>query len=180
MDNSKLTNFLNVQIETDRLKLFPISLNYTQDIFTQLTPKVVKYMTLEVHPNLESVENYINERVRRLTSKEGLVMIVIHKNTNEFLGICALHNTNSRKPEIGLWIKSSASGHGFGREAVKGLIKWATENLDFDYLDYPVDGNNSASINLIEKLGGEISNEVEKVTTSDGRKLDIIHYRFYI
>lgn len=79
---------------------------------------------------------------------------------------------------MGIWLKEEAHGQGYGFEALSLLKKWANENLSFDYLQYPVEKNNSASRALAEKLGGEVKTEYIKQSES-GQILNEVEYRFY-
>ena len=37
---------------------------------------------------------------------------------------------------MGVWLKKSVHGHGFGKEAMTAIKKWADDNLDYDYILY--------------------------------------------
>ena len=58
--------------------------------------------------------------------------------------------------ETGIWIKESAQGRGFGREAVAAVIKWASETFQPSGFLYPVVDENVPSRRLAEALRGEI------------------------
>ena len=94
----------------------------------------------------------------------------------EFLGCVGLHRPHTRFPELGIWLKKSAQGMGYGSEAIRALKDWADRNLDYVYLVYPVDRNNSASRRIPESLGGKPVASYEKMSMG-GNRLDIIVYR---
>ena len=104
--------------------------------------------------------------------------MVLNKDSLEFLGYIALHKLNTKTPEMGIWLKESAHNNGYGFEALSLLKKWANKNLLFDYLKYPVEKNNLASIALAKKLGGKIGDEYIKKSES-GKLLDEFEYRIY-
>jgi len=58
--------------------------------------------------------------------------------------------------ETGVWIKESAQGRGYGREAVAAVIKWASEKFRPSGFLYPVVDENTPSRRLAETLGGKI------------------------
>jgi len=55
------------------------------------------------------------------------------------------------------------------------LKAWADQNLEYDYIKYPVDKRNIASRKIPEALGGAIAGEKAK-TSRSGRKLLTLEY----
>jgi len=107
----------------------------------------------------------------------NLQFAILSKSTGEFLGCCGLHGEGKvRTPELGIWIKKSAHGSGYGREAVHLLVNWSWNNIDLDYFTYPVDRKNVASSKIPESLGGEVV-EALKVETPTGKILDEVVYK---
>lgn len=107
-----------------------------------------------------------------------LNMVILDAGSSEFYGCASLHNADTRTPEFGLWVKKYAHGNGYGREAIRGLIAWADENLVYDWLVYPVDRRNTPSRKIPENLGGIIAGTYE-TRSSDGAWLDIVEYRIF-
>jgi len=64
--------------------------------------------------------------------------------------------TDSISPELGLWLKESSHGQGFGREVVAALIEWGHGTLGKQGFIYPVAVQNAASRRIAESLRGEI------------------------
>jgi RimJ/RimL family protein N-acetyltransferase len=100
------------------------------------------------------------------------------KETGEYLGGGGVHAIQPETAELGIWIKKSAHGNAYGREAVTALARWAFESLSVRYLIYPVDRRNLASRKIPESLGARIEAEYPKVNAS-GNVLDIVEYRVY-
>jgi RimJ/RimL family protein N-acetyltransferase len=112
--------------------------------------------------------------------KEGtnLQLVIKHKDTKEYLGNVGLHHLDQKNPELGIWIKKEAHGCAYGLEAITGVIEWAKQNLDFNYLKYPVDRHNIPSRKIPERNNGVIRREyLEKNTV--GKELDIVEYWIY-
>ena len=102
---------------------------------------------------------------------------ILSKKKGEFLGCCGLHGEGKiRTPELSIWLKKSAHGSGYGREAIQTLMNWSRNNIDFDYFIYPVDRKNIASSKIPESLGGEIMAEL-KVETPNGKILEEVVYK---
>ena len=108
----------------------------------------------------------------------NLQMVVLNKETGDFLGCAGLHKIDEKTPELGIWIKKSAHGHGYGKEAMHALKSWADQNLNYDYILYPVDTRNVVSRRIPESLGGKITREYSLVSET-GRKLHMVEYRIY-
>jgi RimJ/RimL family protein N-acetyltransferase len=79
-------------------------------------------------------------------------------------------------PEAGIWIKLSAHGHGFGFEAVEGLITWASQTLGVHEIRYPVMIENLPSRRIPERLGGTIVRQFGKANAA-GVMRDLVEYR---
>ncbi|NJR74492.1 MAG: GNAT family N-acetyltransferase, partial [Scytonema sp. CRU_2_7] len=92
------------------------------------------------------------------------------------LGCAGIHELYSKNPVLGIWLKKSAHGQGYGLETIAALKNWADENLDYEYLIYDVDKANIPSRRIAEKLGGQIVREYHKTNLS-ARVLHILEYR---
>ncbi len=103
---------------------------------------------------------------------------MVNKADGSFLGCAGLHHPNTKTPELGIWLKKSAHGQGFGKEAMTALKKWADANVTYDYILYPVDEKNTASRRIAESLGGKIAREYDEINMS-GAKHHLVEYRIY-
>jgi RimJ/RimL family protein N-acetyltransferase len=70
--------------------------------------------------------------------------------------MASLEDVDSVAPELGLWLKESAHGQGFGREVVAALVQWGHATLGKGSFIYPVAIQNIASRRIAENLHGEI------------------------
>jgi RimJ/RimL family protein N-acetyltransferase len=114
------------------------------------------------------------------TNQRGsnLQAVVLDKDDGSFLGCAGIHNIDTGTPEFGIWIKKSAHGNSYGKEAIIALKKWADENLDYEYLLYPVTEENYASRRIPEFLGGIVVREYDE-TNMSGNLQHILEYRIY-
>ena len=62
---------------------------------------------------------------------------------------------------------------GLGLEAVAAVCNWVADEVECDYIRYPVDRANGSSRNIPESLGAEIEDEYDRVTPA-GRILNIV------
>jgi ribosomal-protein-alanine N-acetyltransferase len=171
-------NLLDTVVETARLRLVPISYKYSEIIFFEFTERVTKYLIPKPTGDIVDTENFISESLDNLAKGTDLQLVVLEKKTGEFLGCAGLHHLDTSSPEPGIWLKKSAQGMGYGFETVAALKKWADENLQYEYLYYPVEVANIASRRIPEKLGGKLVREFKKENTR-GEMRDMVEYRIY-
>lgn len=153
----------------------PVEPKHANDIFREFTPQVAAYMARKVYENKDEVMSFIASAHRQRQTGESLRTIITKKDTGEFIGGTGIVRLNTRTPELGVWIKTSAHGNEYGREAVTALKAWADEHIDYDHLIFPVDKRNVASRKIAESLGGVIKKEYTKKNPA-GETLDEVEY----
>lgn len=168
-------DLLKLEISTSRLFLQTISLKYQEDIFREFNQEITTYMYTNPPKHISETEDFINDSLLEIKKGENLVLVILKKNSFKFLGCTGIQEINSNEPELGIWLKKSAHGKGYGLETIIGLKTWAEENLDFQYLVYCADKANIPSRRIPEKLGGKIIREYKKTNLS-GRVLNILEY----
>ena len=173
-----IKNLLYQRIETQRTLLIPISMDYAEAIFTEFTPAVAALMYPRSPKNISETEEFISKSLEGLKEGRNFQLVVISKDFQEFFGCAGLHNIDTRTPEMGIWIKISAHGKRYGREAMIAIKHWADDNLDYDYILYPVADNNLASRKIPEALGGRIEREYETQGLG-GNKYHCLEYRIF-
>ena len=168
-----------VEIATERILLLPISDNYAGEIFQNFTTEVTRYMFPQPPGRIKETLEFISTSREGMRRGENLQFVIVDKKSGEFLGCCGLHgHGNPAMPELGIWLKVTAHGNGYGKEAIIALVQWADHYLKYDYLTYPVDRDNIPSRKIPESLGGEIFEEA-LCPRQDGEFLDILIYRIY-
>lgn len=173
-------NLLEIEIITNRLLLKSIAMQYKTEIFKEFTSEIATYMTPRPAIDIFETESFINESLTGLIEASNLQLVIIKKDTHEFLGCTGIHNINAKAPdlhpELGIWLKKSAHGNRYGIETIRALKQWAEENLDCNYLIYPVDRDNYPSRRIPERLGGVIVKEYDKQSLS-GNTLHLLEYK---
>lgn len=167
---------LSVEIVTNRLLLKPVSMIYKEDIFREFTEEITTYMYPQPPKEVSDTESFINDSLFEIKKEQSLVLVILKRNTQEFLGCVGIHNINRRNPELGIWLKKSVHGNGYGLETINALKKWADGNLDYEVLVYPVERENIRSRRIPERLGGTIFREFDKINLS-GKVLHILEFR---
>ncbi|MBD2357165.1 GNAT family N-acetyltransferase [Tolypothrix sp. FACHB-123] len=167
-----------MQIESKRLILVPISPAYREIIFQEFTPEITEYTYAVSSADIAQTDQFINQSMKELEKGTNLVLVILLKETKEFIGCIGLHDINTNTPELGIWTKKYAHGNYYGREAISILKAWAEQNLNYEYLRYPVDKRNIPSQKIPESLGGIIAAEYDKINLG-GKLLHTVEYRLY-
>ena len=167
-------NLKSVSIKTAGIKLVLLDMSFKEDIFREFTADIIKYLSVQNPPkHVTDTENFIINFQSQYKKGEATVFAITTLE-GEFLGCTGIHKLKTATPMVGLWVKESAQGNGHGKAALLGLMDWARKNIEYEYITYDVDINNTSSIRLIESLVGtkryESKEELEK-------KLDLVQYR---
>lgn len=171
-------NYIDIIIKSKRLKLVPIALKHAEDIFTNFTQEVTKYMYPKPADDVFETKAFIEGSLERMKKNNNVQLVIQNKDKGEFIGCVGLHSTDCNTPEFGIWTKKSSHGNGYGREAIQALFNWACENIKFDYILYPVDKRNIPSRNIPKSLGGKVAREFKSINQS-GFELDELEYHIY-
>lgn len=165
-----------MEIETKNLILVEMNLDYVEDIFREFTEEITVYMNPGPPQKIEDTISFVTKSIQNNKQKIDLNVFILSKKKREFLGNAGLCEINTPTPVLGIWIKKSAHGHGYGLEAIKGLKEWAERNLSYDYLRYPVMPDNYPSRRIPESLGGQVGSEYDKINLK-GQKVHLLEYR---
>ncbi len=168
-------NLLQIEIITNRLVLKAIDMQYKTEIFREFTAEITTYMYPRAANDISDTESFIQDSLAGLRAGYNLQLVILKKETKEFLGCTGIHRMNTKMPEFGIWLKKSAQGNYYGFETIAALKQWGEENLDCQGFIYPVDRDNYPSRRIPERLGGEIVKEYDKVNLS-GNILHVVEY----
>lgn len=163
----------SVTIDTPRLRLRPLSAADTHAIFEHFTPAVARYMVPRAPDGIGDTEAFVSLALDTLYRGIDLHLAITLLSDASFLGLCSLHGRGD--PEIGVWLKEPAHGMAYGREAIRGLVSWARDQVEFDRLIYPVDRRNVPSRKIAESLGGSVIGARREMSQS-GSELDELVY----
>jgi len=149
-----------IVICSPRLQLIQFQMTDAQEVFGCITPAIAKFMPWEP----PSWSEYLGRCEKRAQAPEPnkFSFVIRRLDNKECLGMASFEGADSVSPEIGLWLKESAHGKGFGREVVAALVEWGHATLGKDSFLYPVAVQNTASRRIAEYLHGEIIGNLKK------------------
>ncbi|MBU1682460.1 GNAT family N-acetyltransferase [Patescibacteria group bacterium] len=168
----------NITIETKNLYLKGITLEYKDDIFREFTTEITTHMFPKPAEKIEETIEFFETSIKENEEGSNCQIVVLDKKGKDFLGCAGIHHIDRKTPELGIWIKKTAHGNSYGKEAMIALKEWADKNLDYEYLLYPVVDENYPSRRIPEFLGGKIAREYDEVNMS-GKKQHILEYRIH-
>jgi RimJ/RimL family protein N-acetyltransferase len=150
-------------ITTSRLYIEPINKVYMQEIFSEKNnPEVNQYLAQKSATSIEQLENWIDATIIRNNQKDIIQLQVSKKDTAEFVGMSVIRNPQTTEVELGLWLKQSVRGKGYGKELIWVLIGWIDENLDYESIIYETFADNIGSVKIIESLWGKYYSSEQK------------------
>lgn len=173
-----MLSLLSTIIESDRLKLIPVSEEFAQDIFKEFTDEVTTYMFPKTPQKIAETLEFVRLAREKMAKGAALNMSIFNKDSGEFLGGVGAHKLDTKTPILGIWIKKDAHGNKYGREAVTAIKNWVDQNVKYKYIVYPADKRNIPSRKIAESLGGVIEDEYKKPNQA-GKILDEVEYRIY-
>ena len=158
-----------IVIHSPRLQLSHFQMIDAQDVFRCITPAIAKFMPWEP----PSWSEYVTRCEKRVQAPEAntFSFVIRRLDNRECLGMASLEDADSVSPELGLWLKESTHGQGFGREVVAALIEWGYATLGKESFLYPVAVQNIASRRIAEKLNGQV------IASRNNPKYDSVVYR---
>jgi [ribosomal protein S5]-alanine N-acetyltransferase len=174
----QMDDLTNLQLTSQRLVLLPISLVYAGVIFQEFTADITRYLMPKVATHISETTAFIRSAMSNHPQGKDLTLVILKSPTREFLGLCGVTNLDTPTPELGIWLKKSAHGHQFGREAIHLLKGWIDRTCSYDCLIYPVDRRNIASRKIAESLGGQVYREYQQTNLS-GDTLEVMEYRIW-
>jgi RimJ/RimL family protein N-acetyltransferase len=171
-------SYVDLIIESERLRLAAASELFAEDVYREFTAEVTQYMRPKPLADIEEAIGFVRQARAKAELGAQFDAAITLKETDEFLGIGGMRDADTDTPELDIWIKKGAHGNRYGLEAVGAVVTWAFENLEVRYLKYVVDRRNGASRRIAEAFGGLVEAEYPWASDS-GFELDLLEYRIY-
>ena len=131
----------------------------------------------DAHQTIEETRDFIAHRSADWILRENMATGVFLREDGSFLGGLGLHirNWDIGYFEIGYWLRASAEGHGYMREAVSLLVEFTARDLLASRLEIRCDARNARSAAVAESLGfkreGHLRNQMR---ATDGEIRDTL------
>ena len=161
-------------LKTERLMIQPYSNSYLEQYFKEFTDEIVKYQYPDSFCDMNKADEVMSKFVADMEQGKMLELVIL-THDGEFLGSMEAFDITGKTPELGLWLKNSAQGKGYGHEALKCLVDYLNSTDKYEYYLYGVDQRNEPSVHLVEKFHFEKCG-YEEVTTQSGKTLHLLIY----
>jgi ribosomal-protein-alanine N-acetyltransferase len=146
----------NWLIETERLRLRPVTVNDTELMLAIWNdPAFIRNVSDRGIRTIEQAREAIEGGAQKLFEDHGYGPYCMSlKSDGKMIGICGIFKReNLDDPDIGFGVLPDYCGKGYAGEAAAAVVDYARGELGIGVLTAIVSPTNAPSIGLIEKLG---------------------------
>ena len=106
-------------------------------------------------PTVEESETRIRQAIAKWITREDLLLHLYLKENGTWIGSSGLHRVDwdSRKFEIGYWVRTRYAGRGYVTEAVNGITAFAFAHLRANRVEIRCDALNARSAAVARRCG---------------------------
>lgn len=143
-------------LQTERLSLRPMHPIDAEDMFDYAKrPEVTKYLLWREHEDIGYTRDYLNYISNRYALGNFYDWAVIEHESRKMIGTCGFTkiDTANNSAEIGYVLNPDFHRKGFGKEAVKRILKFGFEELGFNRIEARFMQGNEASLALMKSVG---------------------------
>ena len=145
----------NIILETPRLLLRKVIID-DAPFFYELNsnPLVVQYTGDVAFKDLEDAKNIVHFLQRQYEENGYARLTVIEKNKGTTIGWCGLkYHNDAQDTDIGYRFMQQYWGKGYATEAAQACLNYGFETLNLTRIVADAMKENTASINVLKKLG---------------------------
>lgn len=145
-------------LTTERLILREVFAADTPEVFIfRSDPEVQKYNSAPMQEVSEAAV-LIDELQQGYKAQQSITWGITLRGEDRILGLCSIHQWDRyhRRAEIGYDLAQSHWGRGIGTEAVGATVHFGFEQLQAHRLEAYTIIDNSASVQLLKKLGFQL------------------------
>jgi RimJ/RimL family protein N-acetyltransferase len=142
-------------LTSERLTLRAAAPTDRAEVFAESTAGIATYMSWDPPSEMEHRALWASLPAA-MQAGQHLFLVIRRADTSEFIGMTSLHPADGDMLETGIWIKETAQGLGYGREAVAAVVRWAGGAFGAGGFLWPVVAENAPSRRLVEALGATI------------------------
>lgn len=146
----------SMQYTGKKVMLVPLSERFREDIFAATTPAVTRFMTWDSPTDISVTDTFIKKAKESIEKGEQYGFVILDIDSEEFIGWCNAfkRDVSKDKHEIGIWLKESAWGKGYAKDALQTFFTFLRSSTPITQLSYRAHVDNIGSQKLCESLGG--------------------------
>jgi [ribosomal protein S5]-alanine N-acetyltransferase len=164
-------------IETDRLLLREIKTEDAQAIYAYFSDDDVtmNYGMSSFTSAVQALQLITSFQIS-FNENKGIRWGIVRKDTNEFIGTGGFHNVSKpyKRCEIGYEIAKDHWNQGFATEAATAILSYGFQQ--YNRIGAIVLPENTASINLVEKIGFQKEGLLREYLIQDGKARNAYMY----
>lgn len=118
---------------------------------------------------------------RAWAASRKLVYGVFERPPGRFVGEVGMYaiDWQAQVAEVGIWLRSAATGRDYGRQAYAAIIQHALDHLGFHVLEAFVNPANKRSRRLVERVGFRLASTTPGSFNHHGTTADVLVYRLH-
>jgi RimJ/RimL family protein N-acetyltransferase len=127
-----------------------------QAAIVESEPELIPWMPWAApRQSVEEVEILARRMMARRILREEFMWLMFRKSDGLFAGSCGMHHIDWDVPrfEIGYWLRTSLTHHGYITEAVSGLVEFCCVELGAKRLEIRCDALNTRSAAVAQRVG---------------------------
>ena len=173
-------NMEGIILNTDRTVMqFPLGKITSADVVAAIHhPETIAYMDSvdAMEYTKADAESFLSFLEYTRTAADCLELGIFEKETESFIGMCTLENITREQAELGYWLCADYVGKGLMSECAGALMQYAKDVLKLPKIEAYVIVGHEKSIALLERLGFERKEYLEKNTENKGKIEDRFRY----
>ena len=162
-------------IATARLTMAAFKPADARESFIEANDRIARFMSWNPPESEDAYGAIWRASLADMKIGRQLSLVIRVANTNEFIGSAGLQPADDLLLETGVWIKTTAQRKGFGREAVAGVIAWASDAFHPSGFLWPVVDENMPSRALAESLGGKVIGSRQRQKPGDAERTLLLY-----
>ena len=160
-------------LETERILLRPTKVSDADTMFSSWTtdPEVAKFMRWSVHKSVDDTIMWLTSVESNLSDEHIYDWALIYKENNDLFGTGGAYlNDEFGVYEVGYNLMKKYWGLGLATEATSAILSFAKEELKQTTFFARCAKDNSASVNVLKKLGF-VYKQDSKFSSFDGERV---------
>ncbi|MGI3901116.1 MAG: GNAT family N-acetyltransferase [Janthinobacterium lividum] len=144
-----------VKFNSGRTTISQFEMKDAEHLFACILPAITVFMPWEPPSSVDQLRERRQE-LMGTAAFDDFWFVIRDRKTSECLGSASINDAASNTPEIGIWLRKTVHGHGYGSETIRALCRWASQCFDPQGFIYPVAIANVPSRRIAERLGGTV------------------------
>ena len=143
------------EIKTSSLLLRQLKPEDENEIFIMRSDeRILKYLDIPVANNIEDARKFIEKINNGINKNEWIYWGITLQNNPKLIGTICLWNISEENStaDAGYVLLNEYQGKGFMQEALKKVIDYGFNKMNFNYIEADVDPENFPSIKLLERF----------------------------